>query len=159
VGADGRGAAGRLVRARGGRRRARRALLVRREFARFAAANAEWRSPASGFAGVPADRFGDVRRAGVLAPGAGRAGVVLDHTAFTLLDVPPPADGAGLELRGAAPAGTASALALVARRGPADGGQVVAGIADLPRGGPGGVVLPPGRYDASPPSSSTPTSA
>jgi hypothetical protein len=117
------------------------------EFARFAAANAEWRSPASGFAGVPADRFGDVRRAGVLAPGAGRAGVVLDHTAFALLDVPPPADGAGLELRGTAPAGTASALALVARRGPADGGQVVAGTADLPRGGPGAVVLPPGRYD------------
>jgi hypothetical protein len=116
------------------------------ELVAFSVAQAEWRTPASGFRRVPTAAYGDVEREGVLAAG-GQAAVSLDHTTSALFDVPVPADAAGVELRVRAPAGTRSALALVGRTGGAEDGQVEVATLPLPAGGEGTVALPrPARF-------------
>ena len=62
------------------------------EFARFAAATAEWRAPGSGFS--EGASFPDVERLGGISVGDFPATVELDHTTFALLDVTPTAAGA-----------------------------------------------------------------
>lgn len=111
-----------------------------REFARFAAATAEWNSSAS----FPdAGSYPDVKRGGRLSGGAKRAR--LDHTAYRLYKV----NGKGrLRLRARAERGTRSAIALVGRRGPRAGGSVTTAFKYLPKGGRAAVTLPrAGRFD------------
>jgi hypothetical protein len=108
-----------------------------REFARFAAATAEWNSSAS----FPdAGSYPDVKRSGRLRRRGKR--LRLDHTAYRLYRV----RGRGrLRLSAHAERGTRSAIALVGRRGPRAGGAVTTAFRYLPRGGRGVVRLPRGR--------------
>jgi len=117
------------------------------ELVAFSVAQAEWRTPASGFRGVPTSAFGDVQRAGTLGVGGAPGDMTLDHTTSAYFDVPVPADAAPLALRVRAPAGTRSALALVGRTGGPEDGQVEIATVPLPEGGEGTVSLPsPGRF-------------
>jgi hypothetical protein len=111
------------------------------EFARFAAANAEWSTGGSGFTASSA--WVDVERVGSLAEGE-PATVSLDHTTFALLDVPV-RSGDPLALDAALPAGLTGAAALVGR--PADGGPPVVELAEARSGGDVRVRLrDPGRF-------------
>ncbi len=116
------------------------------EFVAFSAANAEWRAASSGL-----DWGGsqpDVERAGTLTPGAeGDSEARLDHTTFRLFDVPV-TDAATYELRAGAPAGTRSAVALVGRRGDAEGGTLETVVQPLPTGGQARIGLAdPSRFE------------
>jgi hypothetical protein len=105
------------------------------EFARFAAAVAEWRTSRGVFADL--DTLPDAERVGSLAPGA-KATLMLDHTTFALLDVPLPVSGP-VELRVETPQGIAGAVALVGRTGERDTGEVAVALTPLPEGGAGSV--------------------
>lgn len=110
------------------------------EFTRFSAAVSEWRLPRSGFS--EGASFPDVERVGSLAIDGPAVTQVLDHTTFALLDVPPQAVPE-VRLEVSSPAGTAGAIALVARAGDASTTR----MADLPAGGAGSVTLErPGDY-------------
>jgi hypothetical protein len=117
-------------------------------FARFAAQTAEWRSAQGPFHDLDAPLWPDLARTSQarLAPGAGGLSGQLDHTAYALADVRPTAD-ARIKLVGKLPSGTAGALALVGRAGPAATGPVRVALAKLPHGGGGSVTLTdPGRF-------------
>lgn len=115
-----------------------------REFARFAAATAEWRS-LPGFS-PDGRKFGDVFRRGSLRPGE-ELERKLDHTAYALLDVPPQG-GRALALAARSQRGAAAGFALVGRRGSDIGGEVDVVFGYAPEGGARRLVLPrPGSYD------------
>ena len=103
------------------------------EFNRFAAAVAEWQAPDAGFP----DRYPDVARDAVLATGTQTVPFSLPHTTFAFFDVPiPPTNPPTIRLTGRLPAGTAGAIALVARVGqdPA-AGPVTTSLTPMPTGG------------------------
>jgi hypothetical protein len=113
-----------------------------REFTAFAETTAEWNSSDS----FPdAKVYPDMKRRGQL--GAKNTKVTLDDTAFQLTDVP--AKGSKpVKLTVDAPRGIRSAVALVARTGPIDGGTVKTVSRYLSKGGSGTVTLDnPGSYD------------
>jgi Family of unknown function (DUF6055) len=109
------------------------------EFARFTAATAEWDAPGAGFP----DIYVDVARNGSLPAGNVTAPFALPHTSFALFDVPIPADAPPvIRLTATLPAGTAGALALVARTGTtATAGTVTSSLTQVPSGGLGAVKL------------------
>jgi hypothetical protein len=111
-------------------------------FVRFAAATAEWRSSAGPFRDRDAALWPEVARASqrALAPGKGSIAEHLDHTSYVLADVTPTSD-ARIKLVGSLPRGTAGALALVGRIGPAATGTVKVALTRLPNGGSGAVTL------------------
>jgi hypothetical protein len=117
--------------------------VLSRDFARFAAAVAEWRT-GEGFR--ESDLFPDMPRQGALPLGGRALTRQLDHTTFTLLRVPA-RRGRAVVVRAAAPRGTASALALVGRLGTERRGKTVTRL-DFGRGGGRLAVRlrDPGRY-------------
>ena len=108
-----------------------------REFLRFAAASAEWRT---GYGGFPdAAQYPDVKRKGSLGAGSERE-FKLDHTAFRMLDVH--AGGQReITLKVRAEDGVRSGVALVARDGSPTAGAVVKRARYLSKGGSGRVTL------------------
>ena len=98
------------------------------EFARFAAATAEWRVLDGNFPGSDANgadeaQLRDVRRQGRLRRGGSAQRFVLDHTAYRLLRVRPRGRNV-VRLRVRAPRGVRSGIALVARDGSPRRGRV-----------------------------------
>ena len=115
-----------------------------REFARFSAATAEWRTGNAGF--PDAASYADVRRRGRLGKGGPGARFELDHTAYRLLDVTGP--GKRLRLRARVEPGVRAGIALVGRDGDALTGAVTTVQTFLPAGGRRSVVLEdPGRFE------------
>ena len=108
------------------------------DFGEFSAAVAEWRVPQAPFFS-PAE-LPDVERRGSLTAGGPMAREAMDHLSFALYDVPAVSSGP-LRLAGSFPEGTEAAIALVARSGSIDGGQVTTRIRQLPDGGLGGVTI------------------
>ena len=108
------------------------------DFAAFSAAVAEWRLPQAGFP-LPG-QLPDVERLGTLSADGAAAVLEMDHMAFALYDVPDTAAGQ-IRLAASFPAGTRAALALVARQGSIDGGQVTMRLAEVPSGGIGSITL------------------
>ena len=108
------------------------------DFAAFSAAVAEWRIPQAGFA-LPA-QLPDVERVGSLSADGAAVTSQMDHMTFALYDVPDTTAGR-IRLTASFPAGTRSAIALVARRGSNGGGEVTTQLAELPSGGAGSVTL------------------
>ena len=106
------------------------------DFAAFSAAVAEWQVPASPFP-TPAE-LPDVERRGALAAGE-RAELVMDHLSFAFYDIPE-TDGP-IRLAASFPDGASAAIALVARSGEIDGGEVATELAELPDGGLGAVTI------------------
>lgn len=107
------------------------------DFAEFSAAVAEWKLPGSPFfgpGGLP-----DVERRGDLSRDGTPVFLTMDHLSFALYDIPA-ADGP-LRLAATFPAGTSAALALVARSGGIDSGDVTTTMQRLPDGGTGAVTL------------------
>jgi hypothetical protein len=108
------------------------------DFAAFAAAAAEWRLPQAGF--PLAGRLPDVERLGSLSADGASVTPRMDHLTFALYDVPD-TSAAQIRLNASFPAGARGALALVARTGSSDGGEVTTRLVELPAGGRGGVTL------------------
>lgn len=102
-----------------------------REFARFAAATAEWRTGFGGFA--DSDRYPDVKRKGKLLRGDSGS-TRLDHTGYRLIDVRA-TSGGEVELKVLVDSGVRCAIALVGRSGGIDDGTVEATTKYLPKGG------------------------
>lgn len=114
-----------------------------RDFARFAADVAEWRT-GDGFA--ESESFPEMPRQGNLSFG-GRRVRRLNHTTFQLLRVPARGRRA-VVLRITAPFGTAAAVALVGRVGSERGGHTVERLAYAPKGGSVAVRLAdPSRFE------------
>jgi len=113
------------------------------DFARFAAAVAEWRT---GRAFVEGERFPDMPRQGSLRLGDRVQRRLLDHMTFRLLRVPA-RGGRAVVVRARAPRGTAASLALVGRLGAERRGRAVTRL-DFSRGGGrlGVRLRHPGRY-------------
>ncbi len=107
------------------------------QFARFAAATAEWQTGSSRF--PDAQAYPDVRRKGSLKRGAERR-LRLDHTAYRLLSVSS-TGGKRLRLSIDAEPGVRTGIALVGRQGPATTGQVTRHVRYLAQGGSGSVGL------------------
>ncbi len=113
------------------------------DFARFAAAVAEWRT-GKGFR--ESRLFPDARRQGHLRLGAAPLTRMLNHTTFQLLRVRP-RQGRAVVADLEAPRGTAAAVALVGRLGSERHGRPKVRIAYRPGGGRLSVRLPrPGRF-------------
>ena len=111
------------------------------EFARFAAASAEWRS-AGGF--PDAAEYPDVKRQGKLSAGGRPARFALDHTAYRLLDVKR-ARGPRLKLTVDGERGVATAIALVGRDA---SGAVTRKVKRLGKAAKGSVALTdPSRFE------------
>jgi hypothetical protein len=108
------------------------------QFDRFAAATAEWQAQNSGF--PEGSAYPDVTRAGTLRVDGAGARLHLNHTTYALADVPP-IGASRIKLGILAPAGTAAAVALVARTGVSPGGNVTIALRELPKGGIGSVTL------------------
>jgi hypothetical protein len=108
------------------------------EYAAFAAAVAEWHAPGSLFPSTSA--LPDVERRGSLATDGAPVSISMDHLTFALYDVPATEAGR-IRLAADFPARTAGAIALVARAGTHDGGQVSTRLVELAEGGAGGVTL------------------
>ncbi|MGI9558014.1 MAG: MXAN_6640 family putative metalloprotease [Solirubrobacterales bacterium] len=111
-----------------------------RQFARFAAATAEWKAT-----DVFPDTYPDVRRKGKLRVDR-RKRTRLDHTAYVLYDVPvggfaDVSGNADLKLTVKTSRKARSGLALIGRKGSAAGGKVVRELKYLNRGGRGSVKL------------------
>jgi hypothetical protein len=111
-------------------------------FTQFAADTAEWRSSAGPFGDRDANLLPDVVRASQrsLAPGSKPITGQLDHTGFALLNVTPTA-ATRIKLVGSIRRGTAGAIALVGRRGPAENGSVEVQLRKLAKGGRAAVTL------------------
>jgi hypothetical protein len=107
------------------------------DFAEFSAAVAEWQVPGSPFFS-PGD-LPDVERRGGLGRDGSPVSLTMDHLSFALYDIPA-ADGP-LRLAATFPAGTSAALALVARSGAIDSGEVTTTMQRLPDGGTGAVTI------------------
>jgi Family of unknown function (DUF6055) len=115
------------------------------EFARFATATAEWRTP-SVFPYADAPLWPDVQRRGQLRPNRFLTRSI-DHTGYLLLNVEPRNVGS-MRLLAGAERGTAAAFALICREGPVETGLVTIKIRYAGRGGVRGVTLQdPGRCD------------
>ena len=113
------------------------------DFARFAAAVAEWRT-GKGFR--ESRLFPDARRQGHLQLGAAPLTRMLNHTTFQLLRVRP-RKGRAVVVHLSAPRGTAAAVALVGRLGSERHGRPKVRIAYRPGGGHLSVRLPdPNRF-------------
>jgi hypothetical protein len=114
------------------------------QFTLFSAATAEWQALNSGF--PEGSRYIDVGRLGS-APVNGFGGTLkLNHTTFTLLQVPA-TTSARVQLGMSAPSGTDSSLALVGREGGLPGGTMTESVTRLPKGGNGTVRLDnPSRF-------------
>lgn len=91
------------------------------EFARFAAATAEWRTPGD-FPYPDGPLWPDVKRRGRLRPHHFFV-QLLNHTGYLLLNVPPQHVGA-LRLLAGTRRGTKAAFALICRQGPVQTGKV-----------------------------------
>jgi hypothetical protein len=114
-----------------------------RDFTRFSAAVAEWRT-GEGFR--ESDRFPDMPRQGELVLGAPAETRLLNHTTFAPVQVVARA-GRAVVVHVTAPLGTASGLALVGRIGSEKGGSTVTRIDYSRRGGKLRVQLgDPGRF-------------
>jgi len=114
-----------------------------RDFTRFAAAVAEWRT-GRGFR--ESHLFPDAPRQGSLPLDGTGLTRMLNHTTFQLLGVRP-RDGRAVVVRLAAPRGTTAGLALVGRRGSERNGWSVLRVDYARGGGELGVRLPrPGRF-------------
>lgn len=114
-----------------------------RDFTRFAAAVAEWRT-GKGFR--ESQRFPDMPRQGELKLGAAAETRLLNHTTFETMQVVAPR-GRAVVAHVSAPRGTASGLALVGRIGTERGGSTVTRIDFSNRGGNLRVQLgDPGRF-------------
>ncbi|MGN6200809.1 MAG: MXAN_6640 family putative metalloprotease [Solirubrobacterales bacterium] len=114
-----------------------------RDFTRFAAAVAEWRT-GRGFR--ESSLYPDVPRQGHLPLGGGRLTRFLNHTTFQLLRVHARSSRA-VVVHMTAPVGTAAGLALVGRIGSERGGRTVSRITFKQSGGQLTVRLPrPGRF-------------
>ncbi|MBS1890278.1 MAG: hypothetical protein JST59_03230 [Actinobacteria bacterium] len=114
-----------------------------RDFTRFAADVAEWRT---GIGFRESYLYPDMPRQGALEPGAAPITRHLNHTTFTLLGVPTRA-GREVEVQVTAPPGIASGLALVGRVGSERHGRTVKSIAYSSSGGTLTARLSdPGRY-------------
>lgn len=112
------------------------------EFSQFAAASAEWRT-GGGF--PDAALYPDVKRKGTLKRGQRRRRVVLDHTAYRLLNVQP-TSRRQLKLRVRAERGVETGIALVGRDD--DTGTVTRKVKLLRKGGRGSVTLgSPGGFE------------
>jgi Family of unknown function (DUF6055) len=114
------------------------------DFARFAAAVAEWRT-GEGFR--ESRRFPDMQRQGSLPLNGRPLTRLLNHTTFTLLRVPA-RSGRAVTVGVTAPRGTAASLALVGRLGGERRGRAVTRL-DYARGGGGSLAVRlrnPGRY-------------
>ena len=110
-----------------------------REFTRFAAATAEWRTGHGGF--PDASRYPDMRRKGSLEPGARKAKRFrLNHAAYRLFRVKP-ARAPRIRLRVRAERGVRTGIALVARRGRTVSEGVKRKVHFLRRGGKDSVAL------------------
>jgi hypothetical protein len=115
-----------------------------REFVRFAAATAEWRTGAGNF--PDAASYPNVSRKGSLRRGGHRR-LQLDHTGYALFDVKA-GGGAKLRLAVGAEDGVRSGIALVGRNGNALGGSVVRKTKYVDKGGTTTVSLAkPGRFE------------
>ena len=115
-----------------------------RDFTRFSADVAEWRT---GDVFPEGGSYGDVERRGKLALGGARLRRSLDHLTFALLRVRPAA-GKALRVTARAPRGITAGLALVGRIGGERSGRPVARLAFRKRGGPMAVTLPrPKRFE------------
>lgn len=113
------------------------------EFARFAAATAEWRTP-GGFPYADAPLWTDVKRRGTLHAGDF---VIrkLSHTGYLLFRVKP-RNGSAIRLLAGGERGTRSAFALICREGSVATGHVRIKMRFAKRGGVRGVTLQnPGR--------------
>jgi hypothetical protein len=108
-----------------------------RDFAAFSAAVAEWQVPASTF--PAATDLPDVERRGELVRDGDPVSLTMDHLTFALYDVPE-TDGP-VRLAASFPTGTSAAIALVARSGTIDGGEVTSELRALPEGGTGAVTI------------------
>jgi hypothetical protein len=114
-----------------------------RDFGRFAAAVAEWRT-GEGFR--ESARYPDMQRQGALPLTGWPLMRLLNHTTFTLLRVRPHR-GRAVAVRAVAPRGTAASLALVGRLGSERRGHTVTRISYSRGGGRLAVRLPdPGRF-------------
>jgi hypothetical protein len=110
-----------------------------REFARFAATTAEWRTGAGKF--PDASEYPDMRRKGTLRPGGGRAKrFELDHLSYRLLRVKR-ARAKRVRLRLHAQHGVRAGVALVARKHGRVSGRMRRKVDFLPHGGNGSVGL------------------
>ena len=115
-----------------------------RDFSRFAADVAEWRTDKSF---RESRLYPDPPRQGHLPLNGARLTRLLNHTTFQMLRVRP-RNGRAVEVRLAAPRGTAAAVALVGRRGSERHGHPVVRIAYRHGGGQMSVRLPrPGRFE------------
>ncbi|HWC09276.1 MAG TPA: hypothetical protein VG458_09510, partial [Solirubrobacterales bacterium] len=101
-----------------------------RDFTRFSAAVAEWRT-GRGFR--ESQRFPDMPRQGAVRLGAPAETHLLNHTTFEPLQVLAPS-GRAVVVHATAPQGTASGLALIGRLGTERGGSTVTRI-DFSRSG------------------------
>jgi hypothetical protein len=114
-----------------------------RDFTRFAADTAEWRT-GTGFR--ESYLYPDLPRQGTLTLGAPPETRRLDHTTYRLLDVPARA-GRAIEVDGEAPEGVAAGLALVGRIGSSRFGHTVVRFAYAGEGGTLSATLPdPSRF-------------
>ena len=109
-----------------------------KEFARFAAATAEWRVNDDDFPDEEA--LPDVARRGKVRRGGGAATFLLDHAAYRLIRVKP-GDAGKVRLRVRAPRGVRTGIALVGRDGPRLGGAITQKLDYMPNGGRDGVSL------------------
>lgn len=112
-----------------------------RDFARFAADTAEWRT---GIGFRESYLFPDMPRQGALALGAAPLVRHLNHTTFSLLRVHA-GRGRAVEVSAVAPAGVAAGLALVGRIGSERHGRTVKALAYAEAGGKLSVRLPDPR--------------
>ena len=107
------------------------------DFAEFSAAVAEWHVPGSPF--FRSDGLPEVERRGDLSLDGTPVSLTMDHLSFALYDIP--ASDGPLRLAATFPAGTSAALALVARSGGIDSGEVTTTMQRLPDGGTGAVTF------------------
>ena len=102
-----------------------------RDFTRFAADVAEWRT---GIGFRESDLYPDVPRQGALALGAPPVTRHLNHTTFSLIGIHAPS-GRAVEVQVTAPDGVAAGLALVGRIGSERHGRTVRSVAYAEAGG------------------------
>ena len=107
------------------------------DFGEFSAAVAEWRALDSPF--PTAADLPDVERRSQPAVKGADIATVMDHLTFALYDIP--ATAGPIRLAASFPEGTSAAIALVARSGAIDGGNVTTELLQLPNGGAGGVTI------------------
>jgi hypothetical protein len=109
-----------------------------KEFGRFTAATAEWRAPQFSF--PDREEYPDVKREGKLRRGRSAEAFRLDHASYRLIRVAP-GSASRLKLSVRAARGVHTGIALVARAGGAETGEVRVKFDYLRRGGREGITL------------------